>query len=339
MNLISLSLIVVLLAGNALFVGAEFAIVSARRTQLEPLAAAGSRRARTALTAMSHVSIMLAASQLGITICSLGLGAVAEPGVTHALHNAFASIGLPERAMAPVGFIVALALVSYAHMVLGEMVAKNLAVSAPERFALWLAPPLVLFSSVTRPLLVALNACANVVVRMVGARPTDEVKTVYTAEELASLMSESRSEGLLRPEVHDRLSAALTLPDRTAGEVTIPWAAVHTVSDDISPASLELMAVRTRLSRFPVIDRQTRQVAGFIHIKDILGISGEDRRAPIDRAMVRPLKVIPLGMPLPELLLTMRRDSSHLVLVSNDGVPQGVVTLQDVLATVVGGDR
>ncbi len=166
---------VLLLAGNAFFVGAEIALVSVRRAQVEPHAEAGSPRARTTLRAMSKVSLMMAGAQLGITVCSLGLGATAEPALAHLIEPLFASLGVPEAWVHPVAFTLALSVVVVIHMVLGEMVPKNIALAVPDRTALALGPPLYAVVTLLRPVIWTLNQGANLVLRLLGVQPRDEV--------------------------------------------------------------------------------------------------------------------------------------------------------------------
>ena len=163
----AIAVAVVLLGANAFFVGAEFALISARRATIEPRAAAGSRRARTTLAAMENVSLMMAGAQLGITICSLGLGAIGEPAVAHLIEAPFASAGVPGALLHPIAFTIALAIVVFAHVVIGEMVPKNIALAGPDRAALLLAPPLAFIVRVLKPVIAVLNAVANLSLRAV----------------------------------------------------------------------------------------------------------------------------------------------------------------------------
>jgi CBS domain containing-hemolysin-like protein len=324
---------VILLLGNGFFVGAEFALIASRHTVVEPMAAR-SRMARWALSAMNQIPLMIAGAQLGITICSLGLGALAEPALAHLLERPFAGLGLPEQAVHPVAFLLALGVVVFLHTVVGEMVPKNVALAGPERSVLLLGPPMLAFCVATKPLLVAMKWVAKVILRMWGIQAKDAVKTVYTAEELAGLVTQSRTEGLLDPEEHARISGALNLHRRTAGDAMRGWSAVTTVAEDVSPASLEVLATRTGRSRFPVVERSSRRVLGFVHIKDVLGMTGPARREPIPPQLLRPLGVVPPDRPLAELLLAMRRERRHIVLVSDGRAPLGVVTLHDVLGMI-----
>ncbi|HEX6871940.1 MAG TPA: hemolysin family protein [Micromonosporaceae bacterium] len=322
-----------LLFGNAFFVGSEFSLIASRRTVVEPLAQT-SRRARIALRAMNQIPLMIAGAQLGITICSLGLGAIAEPALAHLLEVPFAAIGLPEQALHPAAFVLALGVVVFLHTVVGEMVPKNLTLAGPERAVVWLGPPMLAFCVGTKPLLSALKWLSKLILRIWGIEAADAVKTVYTAEELTNLVTQARVEGMLAAEEHARISGALALQSRTAADAMLAWDRVTTVTDDVSPASLEVLAARTGRSRFPVIDRRTRRVVGFVHVKDALEVAGAQRLEPVPASLVRPLGVVAPNRTLADLLLAMRRESRHIVLVSDGGTPVGVLTLHDLLAVI-----
>jgi len=331
-----LLLVVVLLLGNAFFVAAEFALISSRRTAVEPLAATSSR-ARIALRAMEQIPLAIAGSQLGVTICSLGLGAIAEPALSHLLEGPFEAVNLPEAAVHPVSFVLALIVVAFAHTVIGEMVPKNITLAGPEQAVLWLGGPMLAFCIATKPLLVAMKWASRQILRIWRVEAADAVKTVFTTEELANLVAESRTEGLLDQEEHARLAGALMLHASCVGDVAVPWANVTTVADNISPAAIEALASRTGRSRFPVVERATQRVLGFVHVKDVLGVVGPDRRTAIDRSLIRPLPVLPPDRSLAEALVAMRRERRHIALVRDGRTVLGVLTLDDVLSAVVGG--
>ncbi|BCJ53176.1 membrane protein [Actinoplanes sp. NBRC 14428] len=326
---------VVLLLGNALFVGGEFALIASRRTALEPLAES-SRPARWALSAMNQIPLMIAGAQLGITICSLGLGAIAEPALAHLVEGPFEAAGLPENAVHPVAFVLALGVVVFLHTVVGEMVPKNITLAGPERSALILGPFMLAFCTATRPILTAMRWASRTVLRLWKIEATDAVKTVFTAEELAGMVSQARAEGLLGTEQYARIHAALGLNERTAADTLRPWSGVTTVADDASPATIEALATRSGRSRFPVVQRETRRVLGFVHVKDVLGYEGAERRQPVPAQIIRPLAVVPPDRNLADLLLAMRRDRRHIVLVSDGRRPLGVIALDDVLHAVIG---
>lgn len=330
-----LLVVAMLLIGNGLFVGGEFALIASRRTVLEPLAET-SQAARWALAAMSQIPLMIAGAQLGITICTLVLGALAEPTVAHLLEGPFAATGLPANAVHPVAFVTALMIVTFLHTVIGEMVPKNITLAGPERSALVLGPFMLAFCTATKPLLTAMRWASRHILGLWKIETTDAVKTVFTAEELAGMVTQARSEGLLGSEQYARIHAALGLNTRTAADTLLPWSRVTTVAADVSPATLEVVATRSGRSRFPVVQRDTRRVLGFVHIKDLLGYDLPQRRLPIPPAVIRPLAVVSPERSLADLLLTMRRDRLHIVLVSDGKRPLGVITLDDVLHAVVG---
>jgi len=330
----SLLLTALLLLGNAFFVAGEFSLIASRRTVVQPLAAT-SPMARLALRAMGQIPTMIAGAQLGVTVCSLGLGAIAEPAFAHGLATPLSAAGLPAGAAHPIGFVLALGVVVFLHTVLGEMVPKNLTLVGPERVVVWLGAPMLWFCTATRPVIVALKWSARQVLRIWRIEATDAVKTVYTAEELAGLVAESRTEGLLDPVEHARITGALALHRRTAADLLRPWAGVTTVPDTVTVADLETLAHRTGLSRFPVVHRGGTRVCGFVHVKDTLEVPAAQRREPVPARLIRPIPVVPPTCTLAEALLAMRRERRHIVLVGDARVPLGLLTLDDVLQAVV----
>ncbi len=319
--------ILVLLAANGFFVGAEFALISVRRTQVEPLARGGSRRASAVLTAMGSVPTMLAGAQLGITVASLGLGALGEPAIAHALRPLVHTVGLPEGLTHPVAFALALALVVSGHIMLGEMVPKNLALASPERAALWLVPPLLAFARGTRPLLTVVTATTNAVLRLVRVPPANEVRAVYTPDELPALIDESRAHRLLDADEHDRMIATLALQARPVSTVMVPLDQVVTVPAATTTASLQEQAARHGHSRFPVRGDLTGQLRGYLHVLDAL--NGHPPGSPLP---ARTLPHVPSDTPLADVLATMRDRRAQLAAITDTaGTAIGVATLQDVL--------
>ncbi|MEI4274004.1 hemolysin family protein [Klenkia sp. LSe6-5] len=326
---------VVLLGLNAFFVGAEFALISARRSAIEPLAEAGSRRARTTLGAMEQVSLMMAGAQLGITVCSLGLGAIGEPAVAHLLEPAFEALRVPEAAVYPISFAIALAVVVALHVVIGEMVPKNLALAGPDRAALALAPPLRVVVTVLKPFLLLMNAVANAVLRSVGVEPKDEVASSFTRDEVAGLLDESRAGGLLDAADHDLLTGALTLEDRDTRTVLIPRAELTVLGPDDDSLVVEQLAASTGFSRFPVVTGG--ELTGYVHVKDVLVAEGEPDVRVAD--IVRPLPRVEAAADLRSTLQTMQAGRAQLAGVVDAGRVVGVVALEDILEELVGEIR
>ena len=220
-DLLALLAAVALLAANAFFVGAEFALVSARRDRLEALAHSGVGGAAVALRAGADLSRMLAASQLGITICSLLLGRLGEPAVAHLIERPMTWAGLPEALLHPIAFTISLILVAIAHILLGEMVPKNIAIAGPERTAILLVPPFLVFTNVMRPVIGLFNMMANGVLRLVGVEPRDELEASFTSGELADLIAESSREGLLDDDESRRLAQTLSSVESTVLDVLV----------------------------------------------------------------------------------------------------------------------
>jgi CBS domain containing-hemolysin-like protein len=338
-DLLALAIGVLLLVLSAFFVGAEFALISARRSTIEPRAQEGSRRAKTALRAMENISLMLAGAQLGITICSLLLLAVVEPSIAHLLETPFDAIGIPESLLHPIGFVIALVIVGLAHVVLGEMVPKNIALAGPERAALALAGPLVLVVRGLEPAIRFLNWIANRLLAIVGVHVRDEVASAFTRDEVAGLVAESRREGLLDPMEERLLVGALKFEERDARTVLLPTDRLETLNYDVTPAEVEQAAARTGFSRFPVIGEEGRLI-GYLHLKDALEIQDVHRNRPIARGWIRPLPKVTLTSPLRKVLATMQRSGAHMAEAVDDaGVSQGVVALEDVLEEIVGEVR
>jgi CBS domain containing-hemolysin-like protein len=330
---------IALLAFNAFFVGAEFALVSARRTQIEPKARAGSSMARTTLRAMENVSLVMAGAQLGITICSVGLGAVGEPAVAHLLEPLFEWAGVPHDLLHPVSFVIALAIVVYLHVVLGEMVPKNIALAGPDRAAIVLGPPMMAIVTMLRPVIVTLNAIANGTLRLMRIEPRDEVSSTFTREEVAALVEESRGEGLLEDDEYVRLAGALGFTERTVDDVLLPLDTLSTLTQGATAADVEDVCAATGYSRFPVVDEAGEPV-GYLHIKDVIETDPERRQRPIEDKWVHPFASVRAADALHEALETLQRKGAHMGrVVAEDGTTLGLVTLEDVLEELVGEIR
>ncbi|MCU1524050.1 MAG: HlyC/CorC family transporter, partial [Microbacteriaceae bacterium] len=212
--------LVVLLFVNAFFVGAEFAVISARRSQIEPRAEAGSRAAKTTLYAMEHATMMLATSQLGITVCSLLILNVSEPALHHLLELPLALTGWPEEVLGTIAFVITLVIVSFLHVVFGEMVPKNLSFSVPDRAALILAPPLVFLSMAFRPIIIALNATANGFLRLFRVEPKNEANSAFTVDEVANIVAQSTREGVLTDNI-GALNAAFEFSTKKVKDIAV----------------------------------------------------------------------------------------------------------------------
>jgi CBS domain containing-hemolysin-like protein len=333
----ALLLAVLLIAGNGFFVGAEFALLAARQTSLTGLAE-NSRRARSALRAAQQLPLMISGCQFGITICSLGLGAVAEPAVASLLAPAFTALHVPEALVHPIAFALALLLTSVLHMMLGEMVPKNIALAGPERAAMLLAPPLLGFIRLFRPVIVGLTAAATAVLRVFKVAPVEEGGHAYTAEQVAGLVEEANREGLLGREDRDLVVDALAFGERTAAAVLLPTPGLVTVPQGITTAEVEQRVAETGFSRFPVAAGDGRLI-GYVHLADVLHVPTASRARPLSRGTIRAMPQVAADTPLHEVLALLQRTGAHLAQVVDSGRPLGVVALEDVLEELVGEVR
>lgn len=325
-----------LLAGNAFFVGAEFAVMAARRSQLEPLAEQGSKRASRALEALENVASLLACAQLGITVCSVLLGAVAENALHHILLHPVEAAGLPSEVADIVALLLALFIVVYLHVVLGEMVPKNLAIAGPDRAALWLAPALLAITKALRPLITVLERISKAIVRRMGVEPQDEVASTFSTEEVEMIVEESHREGLLESQQERRVRDALEFTDKRAEDVAVPLDDLATLRLGATPADVDALVAKHGFSRFPVTGTNG-ELRGYIHLKDVLYAQDEAYNEPIPPRRVRPLATVRPQDEVEDVLVTMQHSGAHLArVVGDDGRTSGVVFLEDVLEELVG---
>ncbi|NBE52918.1 hemolysin family protein [Streptomyces boluensis] len=334
MSLLQLLFALLLVLGNGFFVGAEFALVSVRRSQIEPLEG---KRAQQVLYGLGNLPQMMAAAQFGITVCSLTLGAVAEPTVAHLLEPVFLAAHVPQGLIHPLGYAIALAVVVFLHLVIGEMVPKNLAMAAPEKTALWLSPGLVGFARLCRPVTAGLGACARLVLKVFRVEPKDEVEAAFTRVQLGRLVEDSGQAGLLEPAEQERLEDALELGSRPVTDVLLTRASLVTVDPSVTPHRIEDLTVRTGYSRFPVC-AEGGAFMGYLHVKDVLDLEDPERAVP--QHIWRPLPTLSAELPLDDALTVMRRAATHLAQVADgSGRILGLVTLEDVLELLVGEVR
>ncbi|MGE2691562.1 hemolysin family protein [Mycolicibacterium pulveris] len=342
-DLFGVILTILLLGANAYFVASEFALISARRDRLEALAENGKKSAVTVIRAGENLSLMLAGSQLGITICSILLGRVGEPAVAHLLEKPFDWVGIPDAVLHTVSFFVALAIVVTLHVLLGEMVPKNIAIAGPETTAMLLIPSYLLWIRVARPLIAFYNWCANMTLRAFRVEPKAELDVTVSTVELSEMIAESVSEGLLDPEEHTRLTRALQIRNRVVNDVAVPLREIRAVPVARAGAgptvgAIEDALAETGYSRFPITDTDGNYL-GYLHIKDVLALVN-DPDAVLDSAMVRPLPRVPASLPLPDALSRLRRRNAHLALVTErDGTVSAMVALEDLVEDLVGTVR
>ncbi|GAA2340442.1 hemolysin family protein [Streptomyces violaceusniger] len=333
MTVLQLLIGLLTLVFNAFFVGAEFALISVRRSQIEPHAQQGDRRARAVLWGLEHLSALLAAAQLGITLCTLVLGAVAEPAIAHLLEPLFHVVGLPLGLVHPISFVIALTLATYLHMLFGEMVPKNVALAEPVRTVLLLGPPLVALARTLRPVIFGVNALANTLLKLLRVEPKGEVAATFSDDELARMVSDSSEAGLLDDRATERLRDALELGRRRVRDVVLPMGRVVRARLGVTPEELERLSARTGFSRFPVVDGSGR-ILGYLHVKDAL--DARPREVPFRPDQLRPIPRVRSLTPLDDVLTAMRDSRTHLAaVIAADGRLEGLVTMEDVLRELV----
>lgn len=341
MTLTYLGLAVALLILNGFFVGAEFALIAARRSRIEQLATEGNKRATIALRSIRELSLMLAGAQLGITMASLGLGAVAEPAVAHLIEGGLESVvHLSPTVLHSVSFVIALTIVVFLHMVVGEMAPKNIAIAEPERTALWLAAPFRVFTTLFRPFIAVLNLVANAGVRLLGVEPRDELENVHSSSEIALLIAESAKGGEIDKFEHRLLSGAIAFSERDAASIMVPRTDLVAISHTATANDVEQLVLESGHSRFPVYARNLDTIIGFFHARDLLKVTDKERDESLPRRLIRKMLVVPESLKLHPLLVQMRSNRQHFALVLDEhGGTAGIVTLEDLLEELVGEIR
>lgn len=336
-NLPAIILGIFLLVANGFFVAAEIAILAARRTRIEERADAGDARAELAQKLLAEISITFSGAQLGITMASLGLGAIAEPALATVIARGLGLVSIPESVAAGLAFALAIGIVVFLHMVVGEMAPKNLALARAEDTALRLARPFRAFVWLFRPVILLLNWMGNLLVRAVGVEPIDEHDLVHSPAELALALRESQREGTVTTQDARVLSAALELATIDAAAAMTPRTDLAMVSDQATATDVLSLSKRTGHSRFPVFHEDQDDVVGMMHVKDLLVRDPGNLEGLIVSDLLRPIQAVPESRDLEHLLTDMRTDRSHAVIVVDEfGSIIGLVTLEDVLEELVG---
>ncbi|GIF18457.1 CBS domain containing-hemolysin-like protein [Actinoplanes tereljensis] len=325
---------VLLLIGNAFFVAAEFALVASKRHRLEQAARTGGRSAAAALAGSRSLPLMLAGAQLGITLCSLGLGALAEPALAHWLTPLLHGVGLPSIASHAIAFVIALSVVTFLHLVIGEMMPKSWAITDPERSAILLAVPFRAFARLVGPLLRVLNALANLVLGAFGVRPQDQIPVSHGPAEMQILLDRSRAEGLIEAEQSDLLSSVLGLGSMTVREVALPAGSLVTVPSSASAADVELASMGSGRSRLAVT-APDGSVAGFVHVREAVRATTAGLDVTAADLIDQPF-ILDAEDRVVDAVAAMQAGRAQLAVVRSGGVVAGFVALEDLLEQVLG---
>ncbi|MEV6176900.1 hemolysin family protein [Streptomyces sp. NPDC052015] len=321
---------VLLLIGSGFFVAAEFALVAAKRHRMEKAAAEGARGAKAALAGMRELSLMLAGAQLGITVCTLGLGSVSKPAISHELDPLLNKLGLPSALSYGVAFAVAMVVVVFLHMVVGEMAPKSWAIAHPERSAMLLSPPFRGVVKAVRPLISALNKMSNGLVRLCRVTPRDELASVHNREQLAHLVEESERLGLISESDSELLTRSLTEPETPVRDLLVPAAEITSVAAGADADEILRLAAGNDRTRLLVHAHGT--VLGSVHARDAL-VARAQGRTTSARSLARPVPELSEDATVAEAIDLLRRRRASLAVVRDDsGQLTGMVSLDDLLA-------
>ena len=323
----------VLLLGNAFFVGSEFAVMSARRAQIEPRAEAGSRPARITIKAMEKVSLMLATVQLGVTICSLLILLIVEPSVHELLHPLLHDLG--ESTANVISFTTALVIVSFMHVVFGEMVPKNISFSIPERAALILVPPLYFLAQALRPVVVSLDMLANGCLRLFRVPVRSDANTAYTLDQVEDIVEHSTREGVLY-DSSGALSNAFEFTEKKVRDISVAPANLISFNETVTPREIEQAVAKYGFSRYPLTS-DSNDIVGYVHLKDVIDLRDDEVDDPIPAKRIRTLISLPASMELEDALASMKRVGAHMARsFDRSGKLVGVLFLEDILEELVG---
>ena len=338
--MIELAIITVLILLNGIFVAAEFAIVGAPRASIDRRAAEGNALAKAVQAVLKDPKKQdryIATAQLGITVASLGLGMYGEHVVADGIYALLAHPGLPAMfASHTLASIVAVVILTYFHIVIGEMVPKSLALQRAETLSLWITPPMLWTKNLLFPFVVGLNEIGNLLLRAVGVqRQVAHAEQYYTPEELQIVVQESEELGAIRSESSQMLQELFEFGDLTAGQVMVPRVRISGLELGATPQVIRELLSHSPHTRYPIYEKDLDHIVGMVHIKDLLRLLLND--SPIGPANARPLPLVPETAELDDVLDTIRRERKQMVVVLDEhGGTAGIVTLEDLFEEVVG---
>jgi CBS domain containing-hemolysin-like protein len=331
--------IVVLVLLNAYFVAAEFSLVRSRRTRLEAMARTGDRLARAALRATGSMGHLLSASQLGITIASLAIGALAESAFSGWLESMLHGVPFPVSAATRLAIVAAIAIgiVTFLHVVFGELAPKRLALLHPEGLARWLSVPLVVFEKIVRPFTATLNWSANMVMRLFGQPASPSEEAVHSPDELRLLVEQSQESGVLEPTDANMLEGVFEFSEKNAREVMTPRTEIDALPFDANLEEVLATVEETGRSRYPVYEDNIDNITGLVLTKDLIPVLTHRPATFSLLTIMRPVHVVPGSREVEEVLADFKRLKEHLAIVLDEfGGTAGLVTMEDLLEEIVG---
>lgn len=327
----SLTAAMVLIILNGFFVAYEFAMIAAKRSAFEAAAEEGRRISKAAVDAMSDLSMQLAGAQLGITIATLGLGYVGEP-VLAGVVEGWLDQRLSENVLHVVSFIIALFVVSFLHLVVGEMVPKNIAIARAEPTVRWLVIPAKMYVGLFRPIILLLNTLANLGCRLVGVEPRDELSASHSSAELSSIFYMSSMGGGIESDSADRLRGALNFAERTVGDAARPLAETAMIPRGATFAAAERAIVEHNVTRLPVssVTRGVTRIVGYVHAKDLL-VADADRHSPMPDALRRDMVVVEPMTTLVQVLRMLKQQRLQMALITDRNGPISVISVEEII--------
>ena len=337
-TLIEIVLIFVIIAWNAFFVSAEYAFVAVRRTRIDELVEEGSKSAKRVRRLLDDPARFISAFQVAITLSSLALGAVGEPAVSRVFEELFGNIGmLGDGAVAVISVILAFAIISALHVVLGEIVPKTLTLSRAESVALTVVLPVTVFMWLFWPFIWVLRGLSEALIRLMGLESPSEMRLVHSEEELKLLISASHEEGVLEAEERQLLYKVFDFAETEARQVMVPRPDVVALQVDLTPDEAIEQTLNAPYTRYPVYRETLDDLVGVVHIRHLFGARLQQSDATTLEAFVRPVPIVPETKKLDELLAEFRRTNTHMAIVVDEyGSTVGIATLEDVLEEIVG---
>jgi CBS domain containing-hemolysin-like protein len=335
---LGLAAVLALVLANAFFVAAEFALVGARRTRLDEMAKAGDRKARLARRAIQSLDRYISATQLGITLASLGLGWIGEPALARLIQGAFQWLPPIAEKIATHGVAVSVAfiIITVLHIILGELVPKALALLYPETVGSWVAAPLMGFAWVMAGPIALLNNTANALLKLMGLRPPGEKERLHSPEELRMLVEQSEEGGSLLKQDARLLEGVFEFSEKTAQEVMTPRTDMIAFQADLTVEHAAEEVAREKRSRYPVYTDSLDEIVGVVHAKDILSAMLSNPGQTL-RSIMRPPLFVPGTREVEDVLADMKRLKVHLAVVLDEyGGTAGLVTMEDLLEEIVG---
>ncbi len=335
---VNLIVIALLLFSNGFFVASEFALVSVRKTRLQQLANEGSKNAKLALNSTDHIDRSIAAVQLGITISSIGLGWVGEATLVKMIEPIFSFLPQNIQSFATHSLAVAIAfsLVTFLHVVIGELMPKSIALQNPEKTALIVAKPMYAIIRIFKPFIWILNGFGNFLLSLIKVPPAGTTHLVHSPEELDMLIDESHKEGVLNDTEKEILQNVFKFSDTLAKEIMVPRPDVLALDINLKHDELAKIVLESQYTRYPVYEEDLDHIIGILHVKDIYPLIYADKTINLKELLREPI-LVPETMTIDNVMLEFKQKKSQIAVVMDEfGCVSGIVTLEDILEEIFG---